>query len=224
MRNADRYWQDQYFFMLVNEKLLGALVNAFFPLWSPFRKELTKRPLKAFLFEAKLKQLIAQSNREWDEINIPHRFRQSSIWKDFIVIQSGEKPRKKVPMKMKEQVKSIVSESSNEPQITEEEEIHMECIFKGIGERGAEMMKTMVDRFDKAKAKNGALRESIKQKDKDITGLVTRIVGEYEKANLKDHYEFLKEYKQGLLIDADVVEEIKLYEESLAKVEANVHL
>lgn len=43
MRNTDKYWQDQYFFMLVNEKSLGALVNMFFPLWGPFRKFQTKR-------------------------------------------------------------------------------------------------------------------------------------------------------------------------------------
>ncbi|GMN63761.1 hypothetical protein TIFTF001_032837 [Ficus carica] len=42
MRNAGRYWQDRYFFMLVNEKSLGALVNTFFPLWGPFRKEVRK--------------------------------------------------------------------------------------------------------------------------------------------------------------------------------------
>lgn len=33
-------------------------------------------------------------------------------------------------------------------------------------------------------------------------------MGKYEKATLKAHYELLKEHKQGLLVDADVVEEI----------------
>ncbi|GMN20297.1 hypothetical protein TIFTF001_048728 [Ficus carica] len=32
MRNVVRYWQDRYFFMLVNEKSLRALANTFFPL------------------------------------------------------------------------------------------------------------------------------------------------------------------------------------------------
>ncbi|GMN69171.1 hypothetical protein TIFTF001_038228 [Ficus carica] len=59
MRNVDRYWQDRYFFMLVNEKSLG--------------KELRKTPSKALLFKAKLERLLTQPNREWDEINIPHR-------------------------------------------------------------------------------------------------------------------------------------------------------
>ncbi|GMN67952.1 hypothetical protein TIFTF001_037008 [Ficus carica] len=59
MKNTDRYWQDQYFFMLVNEKLMG--------------KELRKPPLKALLFETKLERLLAQPNREWDEINVPNR-------------------------------------------------------------------------------------------------------------------------------------------------------
>ncbi|GMN59430.1 hypothetical protein TIFTF001_028527 [Ficus carica] len=83
-----------------------------------------------------------------------------------------------------------------------------------IVKEGAEMMKAMVERFDKAKAENDALREKVKQKDEDITRIVTRIIGEYEKATLKDRYELLKEYKQGLLIDNDVDEEIELYEET----------
>ena len=34
MVNADRYWQDRYFFMLVIKKSMGALANALYPLWS----------------------------------------------------------------------------------------------------------------------------------------------------------------------------------------------
>ena len=108
IRNADRYGQDHNFFMLMNEKLLGALANTFFPLWGPFHKsqtksikrkilhillaylcssssfyiagkELRKLPLKTLLFDAKLKRLLAQPNREWDEINIPYRFQQLSL-------------------------------------------------------------------------------------------------------------------------------------------------
>ena len=52
-------------------------------------KELRKPPPKALLFEKKLEQLFAQPNREWDEINVPNRLRLSSLWKDFIEIQSG---------------------------------------------------------------------------------------------------------------------------------------
>ena len=89
-----------------------------------------------------------------------------------------------------------------------------------LGKEGAEMMKAMVERFDKAKAENDALRESIKQKDEDIVGLVTQIMGEYQKTTLKAHYKLLKEYKQGLLVDVDVIDEIELYEESLAEVES----
>ena len=83
------------------------------------------------------------------------------------------------------------------------------------------MMKIKVDRFDKVKAENDALRQSLKQKDEDIAGIITHIVGEYEKATLKARYKILKEYKQGLLVDANVVEEIKLYEESFAKAKAS---
>ncbi|GMN59291.1 hypothetical protein TIFTF001_028387 [Ficus carica] len=52
-------------------------------------------------------------------------------------------------------------------------------------------------------------------------GLVALIVGKYEKATLKARYKILKEYKQGLLIDANVVEEIKLYDESLTEAETS---
>ncbi|GMN55243.1 hypothetical protein TIFTF001_024376 [Ficus carica] len=72
------------------------------------------------------------------------------------------------------------------------------------------MMKVMVDRFDEARAK-------IKTLEADNSVLVTQIVDAYEKATLKARYDLLKEYKQGLLVDADVDEELELYEDSLAK-------
>ena len=52
MKNADRYWQDRYFFMLVNERSMGALANAFYPLWGALRKCRTKnaRVLVKLLF------------------------------------------------------------------------------------------------------------------------------------------------------------------------------
>ncbi|GMN51350.1 hypothetical protein TIFTF001_020501 [Ficus carica] len=89
MKNTDRYWQDWYFFMLVNEKSLNALANAFYPLWGLLRKELRKPPPKALLFGKKLEQLLAEPNREWDEINVPNRLRLSSLCKNFVEIQSG---------------------------------------------------------------------------------------------------------------------------------------
>ncbi|GMN59431.1 hypothetical protein TIFTF001_028533 [Ficus carica] len=39
----------------LNEKSLGVLANAFYPLWGPLRKELRKPSPKALLFETKLK-------------------------------------------------------------------------------------------------------------------------------------------------------------------------
>ncbi|GMN65351.1 hypothetical protein TIFTF001_034416 [Ficus carica] len=64
MKNADRYWQDHYFFTHVNEKLMGDLANAFYPLWGILHKELKKPPPKALLFEEKLERLLALPNRE----------------------------------------------------------------------------------------------------------------------------------------------------------------
>ena len=86
MKNADRYWQDHYFFMHVNEKSVGGLANAFYSLWGILHKfqtknvehstkcwllkfscnllfyvagkELKKPPPKALLFEKKLEHLL----------------------------------------------------------------------------------------------------------------------------------------------------------------------
>ena len=55
------------------------------------------------------------------------------------------------------------------------------------------------------------------QKEADNSALTVRIIDAYERATLKPWYDLLKEYKQGLLIDAEVEEEIKLYEDSLAE-------
>ncbi|GMN47744.1 hypothetical protein TIFTF001_016923 [Ficus carica] len=89
MKNADRYWQDRYFFMHVNNKSMGDLANAFYPLWGTLRKELKKPPPKALLFEEKLERLLALPNREWDDIQVPRRLRASSLWKDFVELPSG---------------------------------------------------------------------------------------------------------------------------------------
>ncbi|GMN21317.1 hypothetical protein TIFTF001_043295 [Ficus carica] len=62
MKNADRYRQDHYFFMHVNEKSMGGLANAFYPLWGTLCKELKKPPTKALLFEEKLERLLAHPN------------------------------------------------------------------------------------------------------------------------------------------------------------------
>ncbi|GMN23096.1 hypothetical protein TIFTF001_049066 [Ficus carica] len=68
-------------------------------------------------------------------------------------------------------------------------------ILTQTAKEGVEMMKAMVDRFNSSKAENDDLKKSIKQKNEDITGLITRIVGEYDNLTLKAHYKLLKEYK-----------------------------
>ncbi|GMN65303.1 hypothetical protein TIFTF001_034360 [Ficus carica] len=73
MKNADRYWQDRYFFMHVNNKSMGVLADAFYPLWGTLRKELKKPPPKALLFEEKLERLLALPDRDWDDIQVPRR-------------------------------------------------------------------------------------------------------------------------------------------------------
>ncbi|GMN73353.1 hypothetical protein TIFTF001_053679, partial [Ficus carica] len=83
MKNADRYWQDRYFFMHVNKKSMGDLANAFYPLWGTLCKELKKPPPKALLFEEKLEKLLAVPNREWDEIHTFERFRAGALRRLF---------------------------------------------------------------------------------------------------------------------------------------------
>ncbi|GMN70130.1 hypothetical protein TIFTF001_039175 [Ficus carica] len=89
MKNANRYWQDRYFFMHVNKKSMGVLADAFNPFWGTIRKELKKPPPKALLFEEKLERLLALPNRDWDDIQVPRRLRASSLWKDFVELPSG---------------------------------------------------------------------------------------------------------------------------------------
>ncbi|GMN72161.1 hypothetical protein TIFTF001_052801 [Ficus carica] len=89
MKNADRYWQDRYFFMHVNKKSMGVLADAFNPFWGTLRKELKKPPPKALLFEEKLERLLALPNREWNDIQVPSRLRASSLWKDFVELPTG---------------------------------------------------------------------------------------------------------------------------------------
>ncbi|GMN74526.1 hypothetical protein TIFTF001_052394, partial [Ficus carica] len=89
MKNADRYWQDRYFFMHINKKSMGVLADAFNPFWGTLRKELKKPPPKALLFEEKLERLLALPNREWNDIQVPSRLRASSLWKDFVELPTG---------------------------------------------------------------------------------------------------------------------------------------
>ena len=52
-------------------------------------KDLKKPPPKAILFEEKIERLLALPNREWDDINVPSRFKASSLWKNFVEIPTG---------------------------------------------------------------------------------------------------------------------------------------
>ncbi|GMN46179.1 hypothetical protein TIFTF001_015363 [Ficus carica] len=57
--------------------------------------------------------------------------------------------------------------------------------------------------------------QTVTQSTKEGTDMMKVMV---DRATLKAQYYLLKEYKQGLLVDADVEEEIELYEDSLAEV------
>ncbi|GMN70506.1 hypothetical protein TIFTF001_039549 [Ficus carica] len=389
MKNADRYWQDHYFFMHVNEKSMGGLANAFYPLWGTLRNELKKPPPKALLFEEKLERLLALLNREWDDIHTPKRLRASSLWKDFVEIPSGiakrvpswkkaareaakaaaaaaakagkakehvplpilesspepsvkpasppakkrkavERGRLKIPAKRSKKSKVATPETDVEPRVADEEDPHADvdlspsvrlledkktsvrimnqllsdadaemlsrgslhshlddllwdglktniramgllkrtskkiskqkariaelevkgqeleeresqrecklldierkfgdvkaCAEDLIGQlqnvlheakEGSDMMKVMGERYDEATAKIRSLEADNARLVADNAKLVADIVNEYSRATLKARYDLLKEYKQGLLVDAEVDEEIQLYDESL---------
>ena len=84
-------------------------------------------------------------------------------------------------------------------------------------------MKVMVDRYNEATTKIKTLEELLKQKEADNSMLVARIVDAYERTTLKTRYDLLKEYKKGLLVDADVEEEIELFEDPLPKPKIHRH-
>ncbi|GMN70229.1 hypothetical protein TIFTF001_039272 [Ficus carica] len=182
MINTDRYWEDCKGTKEASTK--SAYVRGV--LRRVFGTPLSSKPLsdeEAFITELALntlmidfpspKEILARKRAEKEAAKPPAKKQKV-----------GENPRKKAPMKKKKQVKAIVPESSNEPQITGGEEMDVEVNLPP----GTSLLHNK------------------------MLGLVTRIVGEYEKATLKARYELLKEYKQGLLVDANVVEEIKLYE------------
>ncbi|GMN62973.1 hypothetical protein TIFTF001_032051 [Ficus carica] len=367
MKNADRYWQIHYFFMLANEKSMGGLANAFYPLWGSLRKELNKPPLKALLFEEKLERLLALPNREWDKIHGALRrlfgtplfiepLTGEEAWivefaldmmnidfpspKDLLAKRMAakeaakpvsspakkrkavEKGKRKVPAKRNKRSKIATPETNVEPhasqpgnkqvevdlspsvsllqdketsvrimrqllsevdsnilnegrfqnhlddllwdglkvnvramgllhrtsdrvfqqknQIKEleskdrergEKLLDFERKFGDVktsaeeltaelqraiqtSKKGSDMMKIMVDRYDAAQAKIEALEAEKSKLVADNTALVVQIMDAFEKATLKARYDLLKEYKQGLLVDAEVDEEIELYEET----------
>ena len=78
---------------------------------------------------------------------------------------------------------------------------------------GSDMMKIMVDRYDEAQAKIRTLETEKSALEADRFSLIIQIKDAFEKATLKARYDLLKKYKQGLLVDAEVDEEIELYED-----------
>lgn len=84
----------------------------------------------------------------------------------------------------------------------------------------AKMLGELGSRYDWLKVMNDALKETIKLKDANITGLIARMANEYSKATFKACYKLLKVYKQGLFVEGDVDEKILLHEESLVEAEA----
>jgi chromosome segregation ATPase len=72
----------------------------------------------------------------------------------------------------------------------------------------SEMMGVMVDRYQDAQAK-------IRSLEADNSSLATQILDAFEKATLKARFDLLKEYKQGLLVEAEVDAELELLEDVL---------
>ncbi|GMN53209.1 hypothetical protein TIFTF001_022338 [Ficus carica] len=75
-----------------------------------------------------------------------------------------------------------------------------------IAREGTSAMETLVKRFDESQAK-------IKSLEAENAALATQIIDAFEKATLKARYDILKDYKAGLLDEAQIDEEIEMFEE-----------
>ena len=71
---------------------------------------------------------------------------------------------------------------------------------------GTSMMEVMVNRFDEAQAK-------IKSLEAEKAVLATQILDAFERATIKARYDLLKQYKQGLFVDAEIEEELDLWKD-----------
>ncbi|GMN44747.1 hypothetical protein TIFTF001_013944 [Ficus carica] len=213
--------------MLVNENLLGALANTIFPLWGSFRalRRLfgTSLFIKPFSDEKALIAELALSTMKIDFPSFKEILARKRVEKEAVKAavaakayeppakehNVGKKPRKKASMKKKEQVKAIVLESSSEPQITKEKDMNVE---EHLDEFSWDGLKA-IERRERIRELEAVNKEHVEK--------LLDIERKFKKATLKARYELLEEYKQSLLVDIDVVEEIELYEESLAEAEAS---
>ena len=75
----------------------------------------------------------------------------------------------------------------------------------------SDMMRVMVDKYNEAQAK-------IRSLEADNSALAAQILDAFEKATLKARFDILKDYKKGLLVEAEVDEEIELYEDMFDEV------
>ncbi|GMN31395.1 hypothetical protein TIFTF001_041583 [Ficus carica] len=75
-----------------------------------------------------------------------------------------------------------------------------------VAREGTSVMETLVKRFDEGQAK-------IKSLEAENAALANQIMDAFEKATLKARYDILKDYKAGLLDEAQIDEEIEMFEE-----------
>ncbi|GMN69688.1 hypothetical protein TIFTF001_038732 [Ficus carica] len=75
-----------------------------------------------------------------------------------------------------------------------------------VAREGTAAMETLVKRFDEGQAR-------IKSLEAENAALATQIMDAFEKATLKARYDILKDYKAGLLNEAQIDEEIEMFEE-----------
>ncbi|GMN19655.1 hypothetical protein TIFTF001_039863 [Ficus carica] len=75
-----------------------------------------------------------------------------------------------------------------------------------VAREGTSAMETLVKRFDEGQAR-------IKSLEAENAALATQIMDAFEKATLKARYDILKDYKAGLLDEAQIDEEIEMFEE-----------
>ncbi|GMN21892.1 hypothetical protein TIFTF001_043425 [Ficus carica] len=75
-----------------------------------------------------------------------------------------------------------------------------------VAREGTSAIETLVKRFDEGQAR-------IKSLEAENAALATQIMDAFENATLKARYDVLKDYKVGLLDEAQIDEEIEMFEE-----------
>ncbi|GMN64039.1 hypothetical protein TIFTF001_033117 [Ficus carica] len=235
--------------MLVKEKSFRALANAFYPLWGTLRKEQRKPPPKALLFKAKLYGYlpgqIESGTRSTYHIDLDSRAFGKTLSKSHQVQSNKFLPRIAFEEARGEGGCKGGTSGQEEEEADVEVNLPLGTSLLHNKELAIRLIRQLFRDVDMALRKEKLL--DIEREFKEVHASANDLAKEfqildqmakdgvkmfgelgsryrmqkYSKATLKARYKLLKKYKQGLLVEGDVDEEIKLYEESLVEAEAS---